>query len=490
MTSRPSRPRLLASVLGLSSLFLVAAGCVSENAPIPEPLDLRPAPERGVLAGGQTFRLDPSGTAFLESRADASAPRRLVVDLPSALAVVGARSVEVRYAQARVEEARQGVWAAAFSFVPEVLPGAVFRAHRELLQQTTGQFLNVSKQSELGGAGVLAQWDAGGALFRGLAAARRTDAAEAATDTARAQAALAVATGYFDLVRSRALVRIADRAVASARELERDQEAKERRGAGIRADVLQARAEVVRKQFLRSQASVGVATASARLAALLELDPSVELVPSDETPLAVQLVSDDLTTEQLLARAGASRPELRESAALIEAARREHQGTVWGPLVPQVDAGLETGVLGPTFGHSDTTNDYVASFGWKIGPGGLLDFPAMNATAARVQQARLREEGLRVEIAREVVESRAHATAAEQELVSAQEGVVASREALRLVTERFQKGAGIVLEVLDAQRALVTAETDEVEAIVHFDRAQYSLLRAIGEPIVATGSPR
>jgi outer membrane protein TolC len=39
-----------------------------------------------------------------------------------------------------------------------------------------------------------------------------------------------------------------------------------------------------------------------------------------------------------------------------------------------------------------------------------------------------------------------------------------------------------VLEVLDAQRALARARTDEVGAVVDMDRAQFELVRAIGEP--------
>jgi outer membrane protein TolC len=472
------------NALGLASLVvLLGAGCASEYSPALEPLDL-PELGAGREQPGLTFRVGSASVALIESgRPGAAPPKRLVVDLPSALAVSGARSVEVRLAEAKTDEARQGIYSAAFSFVPTLEPGIAARAHRDLLQQTTGQFLNVTKQYEFGGIGGSADWAPGSAIFAGLAASRRTDAAQAATDTARAETAYSVASAYYGLVRARALVRIATEALEEARELFHNEDAREKRGAGIRADVLRAQAEVAQKELVLTQAESEVAIASARLTAILELDPGVELIPADDSPLLVQLISDDVTLAQLLAQAGAARPELRESASLIEAAQRDHEGTKWGPLVPSVVGGFATGQLGATFGQGEPSNDVGVSVGWKIGPGGLFDIPAINAAAARVRQSRLHEEGLRVEISRQVVEARARSISAVREVAAARNGVTFAQEGLRLSKERYLKGAGIELEVLDAQRVLTRSQSDEVDAIVHFDQAQYGLLRAIGEPI-------
>ncbi len=473
------------------ALVLAATGCESDAPRILDPFDLAPAPGRGMLGGGHAYQLSPpGGVASVPSGAAPGEMRQLQIDLPGALAAAGARSVEVRFAEARLDETRQSIYAAWGSLFPSVMPGVLARAHRDALQKSTGEFVEVTKQAEFGGVAALAQWQPGTVVFRALSAARRTDAAEAATDTARAENAVRVAEAYYELVRARTIVRIADQALEEARGLAHDEDAKEKRGAGILADVLRAQAEVSQKELLRAQADVEVATASARLVALLQLEPSVELVPTDDAPLPVVLVSNDVPLEQLLSRAESTRPELHESQALIDAARREHEGVKWGPLVPEVDGGVQTGVLGPTFGQTTETNDFVAAVGWKIGPGGLFDIPAINAAAARVRQARVRDEGIHVEIAREVVEARARAIAADREIASARNGVIAASEALRLQKLRFEKGAGIVLEVLDAQRALTFAQTAEVEAIVHFDRAQYRLLRAIGDPIEAVKPPR
>jgi outer membrane protein TolC len=472
---------MLRSVAAAGLATLLLGACVSETLPPLAPYDLP------ISAQTRLRRSRDSGVA---SAASTTVAYVASIDLPSALAVIGARSVEVRYAEAKVEEARQGIYAAYGSLLPTAYAGVVAHAHRDALQQTTGEFVDVTKQQEFGGGGVQVQWDAGSAIFNGLAAARRADAAEAETATARADAALAVAEGYFGLVRARALGVIAQRALEDALELQRVEEKKEKDGAAVIADVRRAEALVAQDELLRTQADAEVAVVSARLAALLELTPNIELSPVDTSPMQLYLVSLDKPISELLDRAELARPELHEAEFLVDAAEHDLERVKWGPLVPEVEAGAQRGFLGHTFGQADDSNDYVAGLGWKIGPGGIFDLPAINSAAARVRQKTLRVEGLKVEIARQVVEARARALAADQEVVSAKKGVAAAREALRLSNEKFLKGVGVLLEVLDAQSALTQAQTSEVEAIVHFDQLQYRLLHAIGEPLQATRPPQ
>jgi outer membrane protein TolC len=472
----------------LLAAVALAAGCASEYAPELAPVDLPPANQgRVVLGGAPTFPLTTQTDVGPSSSATNVVGKPFEIDLATALAVAGARSVLVRLAQAKEDEAQQAIYAAWGTLVPTLAPGIDGNLHHGNTQSTTGQFELVNKQYEFGGAGAYADWAPGTVAFKALAAARRTDAAHAATETARADNALAVAEAYYALVRARALVRIAEQALQEAHELEHDEDAKERRGAGIKADVLRAQAEVAQRELQKTQAEAEIASASARLAALLQLVPDVELVPAQDMPVPIVLVSNEVSTQTLLDKAAVARPELLESRNLIDAAVHDHEGVKWGPLVPQAQGGLGVGHLGGTFGASAESNDFGAAVGWRIGPGGLFDIPAINAAAARVRQARVSDEGLKIEIARQVVDARASAVAADKEVASARNGVTAAVEALRLQKERFVKGAGIELEVLDAARALERAQTSEVEAIVDLNRAQYRLLRAIGDPIETAG---
>jgi len=465
-------------------LVLVASGCASED---PAPLgiyDLPPLEDATKLSS-----IGVVGSA-------AGRGRVLQIDLPNALAVSGARSVDVRFASEKAVETRQGIYAAWASLLPWISPGIALHYHRDFLQETDGPFKNVTKQSEFGGLGAFGDWEPGNVVFRALAASRRTDAAEAATDTARAESALQVAETYYELVRAHAVARIARYALREAKGLEHDEKAKLRLGAGIQADVLRATAEVAQKELELTRAETDVKLASARLAAVLKLEPSIEVVPvemlmPEETPIEALVpqvvnVSNEVPLDQLLSKAFSSRPELRQSESLIAAAKREHEGAKWGGLVPGATGGLATGQLGAVLDRTSPTNDMAIAVGWRVGPGGLFDVPAINAAAARVREARIQDEGLRIEIERQVVTAHELSVAAEKEIATAQKGVASATEALRLTKLRFEKGDGIQLEVLEAERALTASQMSEVGAVIDFDRAQYRLLRAIGDPIRAS----
>ena len=459
-------------------VVIALAGCESQY---PRPLAdfaLQPVTDgrRPIL---QTYPL----TRNADTTSATPAAKTFLVDLSTALAVAGARSVEVRFAEAKEDEQRQSIYGAWEMLVPNVNPGILLHAHRGNTQRATGQFLDVTKQAEWGGAAATAEWDPGTVIFRALSAARRTDAAHFSTETQRDANALAVAEAYYELVRSRTLVRIADQALQEARALEKDEQSWVALGKKVKVELLRAQAQVSQKELALTQAEGQVAVASARLVEILELQPGVELVPFEDMPIATIRVSMEAPLEQLLDWAERGRPELKESENLISAAEHDREGVLWGPLVPQTDAGVATGILGGTFGASAGSKDYVAGVGWKIGPGGLLDLPAINAASDRVKQARIRDEGLRAQIAREVVTARADTLTADREVAAARNGVVAAEEAFHLSTLRYARGAAIELEVLDAQSTYTSAQTAEVQAIVDLNRAQYRLLRAIGGPV-------
>jgi outer membrane protein TolC len=66
--------------------------------------------------------------------------------------------------------------------------------------------------------------------------------------------------------------------------------------------------------------------AAARLAQTLHLDPSVELVARDTDLVPITLVETNATMDSLVQRALSRRPELKQSQALVEAARENKNG--------------------------------------------------------------------------------------------------------------------------------------------------------------------
>ena len=58
--------------------------------------------------------------------------------------------------------------------------------------------------------------------------------------------------------------------------------------------------------------------------------------------------------------------------------------------------------------------------------------------------------------------------------------VAASREAMRLAELRFRAGTANFLEVLDTQRQLLAAETEEVQALLEKRQALIAVYLALG----------
>jgi hypothetical protein len=106
----------------------------------------------------------------------------------------------------------------------------------------------------------------------------------------------------------------------------------------------------------------------------------------------------DETCQLLIEQAFASRPELKQSHALIAAAHDSRDGAVYGPLIPSLGAQVFGGGLGggPDGGpsHFGAEGDYLVGLSWRIGPGGLFDQGRVHASKARLAQAGLTDSKL------------------------------------------------------------------------------------------------
>ncbi len=455
----------------IGAALLLSSGCsvlFKPTAPEPwVPENLREAPAEAVSSVGTL-----AGTL--------SRPRRLVIDLPSAIELAGGRSIDVQRARIRLEEAENQTHAVEFALFPTIAP--IFRAmnHQGQAQPQLGTNVDVTRTNFLTQAIIAVTWRPGEVVFGLLTAARREDAAQAGTETARLDTVVAAAHGYFELVQSYALVDIARDAVREAEELRRNEESLLAKGAGLKVRVYRAEAELAaRNQDL--MASLGrIAVASARLVSVLQLAPDVELVPKEAYPPLVPLVRSSIPVTDLIRSGLAERPEVKDLGSEKEARVEARDGAIYGPLVPFVTPLVQTGYFGPTLGKMSFSQDALVVVGWVVGPDGILDLPRIRGASLGVQRAQLDLDELAARIQREVSEAKARAVTAEESLEAAHDGVIAAREYLRLARDRLVKGVTIQLEVLDAQEMLTRALAREVGAIVGYDGAQYDLVRALG----------
>lgn len=413
-----------------------------------------------------------------------SATNDYVIDLPTALRLAGAQNLDVQMARERLAEARALHDSALLQFFPWVSAGISYRRHDGRTQSTEGDILDVNKQSYAPGAALEGKWELGDAIYKKLAAKQIEHAADHALQAQRQDSVLAAARNYFDLAFAQAAVSVARDALLISTNQEAQVGAAVEAGIAFKGDLLRVSVQAERNRLALRQVSEQQRVAAARLAQTLHLDPAVELAARDTDLAPLRLIETNATLNSLVQQALLARPELKQSHALVDAARENKNGTLYGPLIPSIGAqafggGLGGGRNGDT-GNFGDQQDYFVGVGWRMGPGGIFDFPRQRAAKSRLNSARLFVDKAQDEITRQVVEAFTRLQSQDEQINTARRGLTAAEEGLRLAQQRKEFGVGIVLENIQAEQDLTRARTDYLRAIAEFNKAQYGLIRATG----------
>ncbi len=411
-------------------------------------------------------------------------PELLTIDLPSALRLAGARNLDVKLAREKLAEAYAAQESAIERFFPWLAPGVTYRRHDNLLQDTTGNILEVHKQSYAPGGTVAAQTDIGDAIFKSLEAHQLTKAARHGLDAQQQEIILAAAAAYFDLVASHGAVGVAREALRASSDYAAEIDRAVSAGIAFKGDALRVKVQQQGDEIALRRAEENVRLASAKLTQILHLDPAVELTPRDANVLPLSLVSTKEPLGDLISQALAARPETQQSAALVNAAQHAKNGAVYGPLVPTVGAqaffgGLGGGVNSET-GNFGESQDYTALLAWRVGPGGLFDFGNIHARQARLRSATFTADKVIDQIAGEVVANHTRVRSLADQMATARQSLSDAEEALRLGLERKEFGVGVVLETILAQQELSRVRNDYLGIVTDYNKTQYGLLRALG----------
>jgi outer membrane protein len=412
---------------------------------------------------------------------------KLPIDLSTALRLATANNLEILAARARVREASGEKNQALAEFLPTASYSFTARKIDGRIQASFGE-LGDRTFSTLNPAGVLSlSVDPGQALFDTLAAYKLLEASAQQEEGVTQQTLLAVAQQYFDLEQAQGRVAIAEQAVAAAQELVRLSRDRESLGVGLKVDVLRAEAQLAEDEGFLSQTQKEFRDASVNLALTLKLDSGVTLFPRE--PVVEQLTVIPLATplDDLLNRAFARRPEVKEFSLRAEAAEDQQKAMWWKTLGPKVSGVVEESAIGRSFDLGNR-QAYGGFIGWTLFPSSVGE---IQAARARLDQARIQAEQVLEVVKAEVITAREAVLTAQEQIEAAHRGVQAAEASLALSQVRFESGVGLALEVLEAQEALTTARTALVSAIEQYNRAQASLLRAIGEISVMAlaGSP-
>jgi outer membrane protein TolC len=407
--------------------------------------------------------------------------------LPTALRLAGAQNLDIQIARERLNEAQANRQSAIEQFFPWIAAGVAYHRRDGVAQSVpSGIISDAHYQSYSPGGALAAQVDLGDAIYKSLAAKQLVRASDHALEAQRQDSTLSAAQGYFDLAKAGALVEVVREALKTSQGYQNQLQAAVAAGIAFKGDLLRVQTQTEHYEIARRRALERQRVAGAELALTLHLDSRVELVPQDRVLTPLTLFATNSSMDALVAQALQSRPELKQTQALLSAARAARNGAVYGPLIPSVGAQAFAGGLGggPDSGPGNfaAEGDYAVGVSWRIGPGGLFDSGRINASKARLATVQLGEAKLKDHITTEVVTSLVRVQSLSAQIALAQQTLATASETLRLTRERKQYGVGVVLEDIQAQQDLTQARSDYFTALAEYDKAQYALNKAVGGP--------
>lgn len=253
-------------------------------------------------------------------------------------------------------------------------------------------------------------------------------------------------------------------------------DARYKAGTGIPSDVLVVQTAVGNAGYALNQAQNAVSNSRASLALLLGIDPRTPIQISMETPESVAPTDPN----QLFRDALANRPEVLQALARVQAS---HYGlsaarTNNAPSLSAVADFIQQG------GQLTNLNSQIFSVGlqlaWPIFDGGYtaggVRIARANDDIARAQLTLARQNAIY-----DVAQALLNLKTARRQLDLSGGEVKTAEESVRIVGERYKVGLSTIVDLLNAQQALVLARTNQVNAQIAVSQAQAALDRAVGK---------
>lgn len=424
---------------------LVALACEAQPPPQPAPAPT-PAPVK--------LTLDEAVRRVLQCHPDV---------LSAQAAIVQAR------AQAKIQQAR--VW-------PQVNLGYNHRENKSL-----GRPINVGGGVISSGGGRSTQRDLAVTLdYQIYDSARRYQIRQAEAQAAAqvfglpdAQRLLAFETrsNYYNILANLQLSRALMQSVAASERHRAMVEARITEGVAPRSDLLPVLLEISQARLQAVQAETNLQTSEAALRALLRLPAGtpLELTPVAPAPPTLPDV------RQLVAQADDRRPDVQQQELSIRAAQlatrvAEVQRGVQLSANATADYGRHTGVTG---------DSWSVQFGatYPLFSGGAAQATVTSARAAEeIQRQRL--DSLLLQVQDQVETAYAQVTQAAAAVADAGVARQNAENNLAAAEARYGEGLAIIIEVTDAQVALLQAQVAEIQARLNQATALAALDQALG----------
>jgi outer membrane protein TolC len=427
------------------------------------------------------------------------------IDLNTALRLAGVQNPQLNFARARVLEAVALRQLAAAQFLPTLNGGMNYDNHTGVLQQSNGNILTVNRSAVYVGAGANAvaagtvgipglvlTGNAAEAIFGYLGSRQLVVEREFTNLAVRNQTFLKVATAYSELTRAEGRRAVSIQNRDEVREVARLTADYAAAGEGRQADANRAATELAHRETEVQQAEGDVMIASARLCALLNLDPSIRLHPTDTLVVPQPIVPDPTPVQELIALGLLQRPELGERRAVIRQAFLALESAKILPFSPTILVGFSAGGFGggsnlvsPVFGGFGGRSDFDAMIYWTVRNLGVGNIAMIRAADAKLQMSRFQEIAILNQVRAEVAEAYALTHTRYAQIATNEHAVRSGLSAFEEDFDRIKLRAErtvLPIELINSFDLLARSRLAYLDAIVDYNESQFSLYVALGQP--------
>ncbi len=392
-------------------------------------------------------------------------------------------------AKGQVIAADGNLWQAFGAFLPSVTAsGSGSQTSTKVITDTIPfgqtntivQSGGISKGYSLGASASLTIFNGGQNIFNYLGAKADKTYFDYLREQTEQGLILTVKTTYFAYLASLKNKEAMDEAVKRSEEQLKLANTRFEVGSASKSDVLTAKVQDGNDKLALLNAENGIQIARANLAFLVGVDVNSDLEFSPDFKRG-----EYSGTEETALKFGLSNhPGLLADGKNLDVAKYDLNSTR-GTFFPTISIGVSRGWSNSQWNLVNDFRDVDAA--WSVRT--TVNFPifanfsrkaAMARSKVNLNNARASYNYSRNSVATQIKKSYLDMKKADEALTLAGENVAAATEAMAIVQERYNLGAATILELLNAQVSLITAQTSQIQAEFDYNIAVATLENSMG----------
>jgi outer membrane protein TolC len=448
-----------------------------------------------VMCHAQTYSTSVStssnqsvpGTAanpFLGSVPTKLVPERVQLSLQDAINLGLKHNLGLLLSSADTRAARGKRWQELSALLPHVTADPyVAESKLNLAQVGLGNVVNLFHISPA--VGPFSYFDARAAVTQTLFDWKSIEIARAAGESVKSAdyslldakdlVVLAVGYVYFQAVADEARITTDEAQVQTAQTL--FDQATDQVNAGTAADIdaLRSKVELQTRQQQLIVAKNEFAIQKITVARVIGLAPSQDIDLTDKSPY---LPLENITIDEALGHAYASRSDYRAASSDVRAAELSRKAAVAG-YFPSLSFGADYGTGGAHPSDATRVYDVRGTLSIPIFTGNRVHGDIQQADAG-LEQARERFDNLRAQIEADVRTALLNLQSSAEQVKVARSNIDLADQTLTQSQDRFTAGVTDTVEVVQSQEAVASAHEQYISSLYKYNFAKISLIRALG----------